>query len=89
MELQLSIQQEAQLRLLLERFVADPFPSVKLANEIEGFIAEELPEGHPLQELADDLAQYRPEGGEFLFSEREMRPKISRWLDHIVGVGGN
>ena len=68
------------LQTLLELFNRGPNRSLEAAREIEGVIASSLPPDHPLQELAEDFSQYRPGGGEYLYSEAELLPKIAAFL---------
>jgi hypothetical protein len=63
----------------LERFIraerGEDF-SRRAAGTIEGEIAALFPEDEALQEYADLLAQYRPGGGEYLYSEADLRPSM-------------
>jgi hypothetical protein len=67
----------SRIQALLEAFVAGPNRSLQAAREIEGAIADSLPPDHTLQELAEDFAQYRPGGGEGLYSEVQLLPKVA------------
>ncbi|MES2877759.1 MAG: hypothetical protein V4713_05000 [Pseudomonadota bacterium] len=68
------------LQTLLESFSNGSNRSLQASREIEGIIASSLPPDHPLQELAEDFAQYRPGGGEYLYSEAELLPKVAAFL---------
>jgi len=68
------------LQTLLESFSNGPNGSLHAAREIEGVIASSLPPDHPLQDLAEDFAQYRPGGGEHLYSEAQLLPKVAAVL---------
>jgi hypothetical protein len=69
----------ATLIARLERFIraerGEDY-SLSASGAIEGEIATLFPENKKLQEHADLLAQYRPGGGEFLYSEIEIRPHM-------------
>ncbi|KRD73548.1 hypothetical protein [Lysobacter sp. Root983] len=81
-----SDQRRERLRSLLEEFLRQTFPSLGLAQEIEGLIATEFSADHAIQELANELAQYRPGGGDMLYSEHEMRPKVAAWLARLPNI---
>ena len=72
-----------QLHALLDAFEKGRSRSLQDAREIEGFIASHFPQEHPLQELAEGLAQYQPGGGDLLYSEAEILPRVSFWLQRI------
>lgn len=69
-----------QLSVLLETFAGGENRSLVTANEIEGQIATKFPSDHEVQDLADAFARYSPGGGDFLFSEEDMLPQVTRWL---------
>jgi hypothetical protein len=73
--------QVAALLERMERFARGEDCSLAAANFIEGEIATIFPEDDELQELAELLAQYRPGGGEFLWSEDDVRPRMTRWCE--------
>ncbi|MFL6231506.1 MAG: hypothetical protein ACJ76N_00060 [Thermoanaerobaculia bacterium] len=57
--------------------------SLLAAGEIESEIVTLFPEDEKLQEYADLLAQYRPGGGEYLYSETEIRPSMIECRDAL------
>lgn len=70
----------SRIQDLLEAFAIGPDRSLQAAREIEGAIAESLPAQHALQELAEDFAQYSPGGGDRLYSEAQLVPKVAAFL---------
>jgi hypothetical protein len=74
-----------ELEQLLTRFLAGAREDISLeaANRIEGCIAGSLPEDDELQDLADSLAEYRPDGGEYLYSYKDMRPQAEYALQVV------
>lgn len=67
----------------MERFASGQDCSLAAANVIEGEIAIIFPEDDELQELAEDLAQYQPEGGDHLYSEADLRPRMIKWCEAV------
>jgi hypothetical protein len=76
----LGLQMNEELRILLKSFKSGENQSLEVAQKIEGIICTEYAKDHPLYELAEFFAQYRPDGGEFLYSETEAAQEISKWL---------
>jgi hypothetical protein len=78
-------QELERLKRLLVMFLAgaEGDVSVRAVGEIEGCIAELVGEDDELMEFAADLAQYRPEGGEYLYSYADMRPRAQAALDEV------
>jgi hypothetical protein len=78
-------QELERLKRLLVMFTggAEEDVSVRAAQEIEGCIAQLVDDDDELMEFADDLAQYRPEGGEYLYSYADMRPKAQAALNEV------
>ena len=75
----------AELKRLLVQFMSGGPEDItrEAAHRIEGLIASTLPEDDELQEFAESLAQYRPEGGDYLYSYKEMRPLAQDALDLV------
>jgi hypothetical protein len=78
-------QELERLKRLLVMFLAGAEEDVSLraAGEIEGCIRELVDEDDELSEFADDLAQYRPEGGKYLHSYADRRPRAQAALDEV------
>ncbi|HXA29690.1 MAG TPA: hypothetical protein VN193_13200 [Candidatus Angelobacter sp.] len=70
----------AELRAMLEAFVAGDDVSLRRANEIEALLNREFRVSPLWEQLSEPLAVYRPEGGEFLVDESGLRRQISAVL---------
>jgi len=68
----------ADLVELLERFIAGPDRSRRLADEIEGIVIECFPAAPWFDDVSTALAQYVPGGGQQFYDEdalvAELRP---------------
>ena len=73
----------SKLIVLLEGFLVTQDTPPNRGRDIESHIAVNFEGDHPLQDLADDFAQYDSSGGEYLFDNTYMVPKVSNWLRRI------
>lgn len=64
----------------MERFVSGEAISVADANKLECLIDDLVPTFPELEDLGDELAQYRPEGGDYLFDFKRMKPRVAYHL---------
>jgi hypothetical protein len=68
------------LATLMERFASGEAISLQDARKLEGGLLEWAPEYPDLEDLADELAQYSPGGGDLLFDEVRMKPRVAHHL---------
>jgi hypothetical protein len=73
----------SKLIVLLEGFLVTQDRPPNRGQDIESYIATNFDDDHPLQDLAVDFAQYDSCGGEYLFDNSYMVPKVSTWLRRI------
>jgi hypothetical protein len=64
----------AELCAKMREFIEGPDRSIRRAGEIEVALDELLGEVEPFSSLVLALASYRPEGGEYLYSEEMILP---------------
>lgn len=68
----------------LEVFVSGKDRSCEHANLIVGIIVENFYEDERLEDLMELLATYRPEGGEYLYSEQQAFKKCEKVLQKLT-----
>ena len=70
----------AELREKMQRFVNGGDRSLALAGEIEVDIDELMADKEPFASLTLALASFRPEGGQFLYTETDIIPLMLQAL---------
>lgn len=70
----------------IDRFLCGDDISIAAANAIEAAIDNLFPEDQQMQALVEVLASYRPGGGDYLYSEDEVRAALRKVI-HRVQLG--
>ena len=75
-----------ELIALIEKFTNGDDRSMALANELELAIDHAFPDDEVMQETVLMLASYRPEGGEYLYSEEAMQNQLQKAKKRVMHV---
>ena len=69
---------------LVKKFTSGEDVSIRSANAIEVAIDNAFPDDEVMQDAVLMLASYRPGGGEYLYSEREVKGQLEKILKRVA-----
>lgn len=70
----------SELIVMIRRFLDGSDVSINLAKRIESAISDIFPEDDEVQDIAINMASYSPGGGDFMYSEEDLKPQLMRVL---------
>ena len=79
--------QKEKLLSLTHQFIEKTDFSLNAAKQIESLLLDYNSEGGIAEDLIDMLASYSPGGGEYLFDEDQIIPKLSVLREELIADG--
>lgn len=76
-----------KINFLIKKFIGGDDRSLACANELEVALDDSFPEDEEIQDTILMLASYRPGGGDYLYSEEEVKKQLEKIKYRFTSAG--